>query len=64
MGVDTHPPLKGREPKYSSLKADMQQGSVARKPVADSIQAELTQPGGKKGKGDGVPKLGKVMGNR
>ncbi len=64
MGIYSRPVLKGREPKYASLKEDMSQGSVARKPAADNLQAELGQSGGKKGSGAGVPKLGRDMGNR
>jgi hypothetical protein len=64
LGVDTHPPLPGRPAKYGNLREDLGQGSSKKYKHADTIQAELNQPGGKRGNGGKLPKLGQEMGQK
>jgi hypothetical protein len=63
MGAQTHPDLPGRKPMYGSL-GEATRGEPSKKyPHADNLQEELNQGKARKYK-EGVPKLGREMGNR
>ena len=63
MGVNTHPDLPGRKPIYGDIGEDISQFPRKKKNAEDNLQQELNQGSGRKYK-EGVPKLGRVIGNR